>query len=293
MGQVTSVIWSRHKRQLAATFGFHDTENPILLAVYAFPESTWGPSNSTNSLRHELPERNGGGVSNSPLRRARGANAVDIRALSFIPGSGVPGGTGARGENSGNERSPSGQERRLRSQRFLENDAYVLTSMPRLARIGSRRRGAGGLGYNPGPISGNNGAGAALLRSRYIHQYTNRGRIRSSLTTNIATANSSLSPSSSRNSNGSSRRRSANRPLLQVPTPSGLRVLSATASPDGSCVCVATNDETVRFFKLWSAEGPKVPVTMCTSFHEPHNRVWESALIELKEGIETIDEIIR
>ncbi|CCD24563.1 Ama1p NDAI_0D02490 [Naumovozyma dairenensis CBS 421] len=37
-GQVTSLIWSKSKKQIVATFGFNDTENPTLLKVYSYPK---------------------------------------------------------------------------------------------------------------------------------------------------------------------------------------------------------------------------------------------------------------
>lgn len=48
-------------------------------------------------------------------------------------------------------------------------------------------------------------------------------------------------------------------PLIQVPTQVSLRVLSSVLSPDGGCICVATNDETVRFYDLWSVKSNLVP----------------------------------
>ncbi|CAN6600629.1 meiosis-specific APC/C activator protein Ama1p [Trichomonascus vanleenenianus] len=35
-GQITSIIWSRHLRQLAVTFGFGDHESPVLIGVYNY-----------------------------------------------------------------------------------------------------------------------------------------------------------------------------------------------------------------------------------------------------------------
>lgn len=36
-GQITSLIWSRRYRQIAATFGFGDVDNPLILVVYTYP----------------------------------------------------------------------------------------------------------------------------------------------------------------------------------------------------------------------------------------------------------------
>lgn len=41
-------------------------------------------------------------------------------------------------------------------------------------------------------------------------------------------------------------------PLKQVRSPTPLRVLSAVPSPNITSVCVATNDETIRFYDLWN-----------------------------------------
>lgn len=37
-GQITSLIWSEHKKQIAATFGFSDSECPALIIVYSYPK---------------------------------------------------------------------------------------------------------------------------------------------------------------------------------------------------------------------------------------------------------------
>lgn len=285
-GQVTSVIWSKHKRQLVATFGFHDADNPILLAVYAFPQSLGG-SNSTSTFKGK------GRMMTGPKKSKRAANTLDVKSLSFVPGSGVPGGCGTRKTLN----KPNNQtEKRVANIRFWNNDHYLLNSMPKLRKVATKPQGAGGLGYIPKPVR-NGGAGTSLISSRFAHRYVNQGRIRSSLTTNIVSRinenNKSALYSQGNNSSRNYWNR-ADRPLLQVPTPSGLRVLSATASPDGSCICAAINDQTVRFFKLWSADEPQIPMqTVCSSYYEPHSSVWESKLIEFHEGIESIEEIIR
>lgn len=287
-GQVTSLIWSRHKRQLVATFGFHDAGNPIFLAVFPFPLSS---SNSTSLFS------NHGSASNNAKQQRRALNALDVRALSFIPGNGIPGGYGTRHENQTREKNDN--HKKMKDQRFRENDEYLLSSIPKLGKVASKREGAGGLGYVPSRTAGSRGAGASLNCPMFANRYTNQGRIRSSLATNVVSrlnnkTGTGAHHGSSSAANSKSKNSSINRPVLQVTAPSGLRALSATPSPDGSCICVATNDETVRFFKLWSADDAKVPMqSISSAYYEPHNGVWESKLIELQEDIESIDEIIR
>lgn len=205
-----------------ATFGFHDNENPILLAVYAFPQYALG----SGPAEYGIPES----VANGPLT---GTTASET-------------GTAASG---GTESTTSSTGTRPR------NELGRIARIPRLGQL----RGRTHIGAAPT-------AGGARTR----RHYQARGR----------TGHRPPQPP-------------ASRPILQVPTPSGLRVLSATASPDGTCVCVATNDETVRFIKLWSDEGPRVPMALWQSVYHPNSCVLESDLIGFKEGIEKVDEIIR
>jgi meiosis-specific APC/C activator protein AMA1 len=76
-------------------------------------------------------------------------------------------------------------------------------------------------------------------------------------------------------------------PLIQVPTQCSLRVLSAVLSPNMSSICVATNDETVRFYELWSVTDQVMLIT------EDGCRVFGSDIIEMVEGIDKPGEIIR
>lgn len=356
-GQVTSVIWSRHKRQLVATFGFHDAENPILLAVYAFPQSEiigrrnpyYSGKKVVTQYSNNDNESGGGGGDGNDDGNADGIgngndndndddntdnNNNNNQHLNphphhnFDTGGRTIGvtGIGSQQRNSFNISSLSFNPTnttsfgsQITSSNSTRRNLGPVSHMPRLRNIGELRWGAGGMGYNPRPLPSGSGAGAMLLRYRHGIQNPGRGRggIISGTTNNgngnnngnNNTNNNNNSNNGNNNSNGNgngcnnsrnnrgginrSRRRRANQPLIQVPTPSGLRVLSATASPDGTCICVATNDETVRFFKLWSADEPKVPMSMCQSIYQPNTRVLESNLIEFKEGIENIDEIIR
>lgn len=76
-------------------------------------------------------------------------------------------------------------------------------------------------------------------------------------------------------------------PLIQVPTLCSLRVLSAVLSPNMGSICVATNDETVRFYELWSVTDQVMPVT------EGGCKVFGSDIIEMVEGIDKPGEVIR
>lgn len=66
------------------------------------------------------------------------------------------------------------------------------------------------------------------------------------------------------------------KPLSQVASPVELRILSATISPDGNSLCVATNDSTIRIYKLWNHNLQNgVPQV---------SGIFESSLLELFEG---------
>ncbi|KAH3664408.1 hypothetical protein WICMUC_005793 [Wickerhamomyces mucosus] len=66
--------------------------------------------------------------------------------------------------------------------------------------------------------------------------------------------------------------------LLQVEATSNLRILSAVLSPDTRSICVAANDETVRFYELWDLKD-----SVILESHE--DGMFGSQLIELCEGI--------
>lgn len=77
--------------------------------------------------------------------------------------------------------------------------------------------------------------------------------------------------------------------IIEVSANSNLRILSATLSPDKESVCVATNDETIRFYKFWNKNGQ-----LLTSSPESHGvGSYGSSIIELYEGIDVRGEIIR
>ncbi|ODQ66629.1 WD40 repeat-like protein [Nadsonia fulvescens var. elongata DSM 6958] len=78
-------------------------------------------------------------------------------------------------------------------------------------------------------------------------------------------------------------------PLVQVPATANLRVLSAVLSPDGVCICVASNDETIRFYELWATKDKKVPHVL----DYPQSGMFGSDLIELEEGIDKNYDIVR
>lgn len=75
-------------------------------------------------------------------------------------------------------------------------------------------------------------------------------------------------------------------PLVHVHATTTLRVLSAVPSPDFGSICVATNDETVRFYELWNVKD-------CVISEAQENGVYGSDLIEYCEGIEKSGDVIR
>lgn len=75
-------------------------------------------------------------------------------------------------------------------------------------------------------------------------------------------------------------------PTIEVHSSTSLRVLSAAASPDHSSICVATNDETVRFYELWNLQD-------CPIFEAQERGIYGSDLIEYTEGIHKNRELIR
>lgn len=74
-------------------------------------------------------------------------------------------------------------------------------------------------------------------------------------------------------------------PVAQVPAIPNLRILSSTPSPNFSSLCVATNDETVRFYELWPTELGMLAKTQ--------NGLYGSDLIELSEGVDKERGVIR
>ncbi|ODQ79904.1 hypothetical protein BABINDRAFT_16297, partial [Babjeviella inositovora NRRL Y-12698] len=75
-------------------------------------------------------------------------------------------------------------------------------------------------------------------------------------------------------------------PVLQVLATVNLRALCAVASPDCSSICVAANDETVRFYELWSPKRDSI-----SDFQQ--GGVLGSDIIELSEGIDKDGGLIR
>ncbi|CAL9728068.1 meiosis-specific APC/C activator protein Ama1p [Monosporozyma unispora] len=69
-------------------------------------------------------------------------------------------------------------------------------------------------------------------------------------------------------------------PILQVQTPHPLRALSSAISPDGSSICVATTDETIRFYELWDSKD-ELLIKEAQDFG-----IYGSSLIEHLEGID-------
>lgn len=76
-------------------------------------------------------------------------------------------------------------------------------------------------------------------------------------------------------------------PLTQVRTSSPLRVLSAVPSPTMTSICIATNDETIRFYELWNDKQDVINEAQ-------ESGLYGSNIIEYVEGIENVhDEKIR
>lgn len=69
--------------------------------------------------------------------------------------------------------------------------------------------------------------------------------------------------------------------VSRVSSSSGeLRILGATLSPDCSSLCVATNESTIRIYKLWK------PKTFFTRKLSQKQGTFGSSLIELLEGVD-------
>jgi meiosis-specific APC/C activator protein AMA1 len=68
--------------------------------------------------------------------------------------------------------------------------------------------------------------------------------------------------------------------LLEVPaTSSDLRILSSTISPDNCSLCVATNDSTIRIYRLWNVSHRLIEAD------SNGEGDYGSQLIQLNEGI--------
>lgn len=67
-------------------------------------------------------------------------------------------------------------------------------------------------------------------------------------------------------------------PLQQVRSPTPLRVLSAVPSPDMTSICVAANDETIRFYELWSDKEDVISEAQ-------ESGIYGSNIIDYVEGI--------
>ncbi|KAL6946870.1 hypothetical protein ACO0QE_001722 [Hanseniaspora vineae] len=63
--------------------------------------------------------------------------------------------------------------------------------------------------------------------------------------------------------------------VAQVSVAKSLRVLSTALSPDKTCVCIATNDETVRFFKLWDAKDADMVESQVDGIYNMHQNELE------------------
>lgn len=72
-------------------------------------------------------------------------------------------------------------------------------------------------------------------------------------------------------------------PILIVPATPDLRVLSASQSPDHGSICVATNDSTIRMYKIWDSNSHSL--TYSPDLQGAGN--YGSALIELHEGVDS------
>lgn len=399
-GQVTSVIWSRHKRQIAVTFGFTDAKNPTLLAIYAFPQDNrafkgkfgnsefYAIGDDENELGDDSvfvqspvkatemkpdPFSNDfatgstqSSISSSARRRAfpllfttpmeipapepiRNIKRDEIEEdfydyssdsmeswvtaesysifedysfdeedlysdIYFSDGTEDMTADSDSGEDSdGTMESPLEEEDTQAQAEIAGNYVYgnfnpslddtsLRSPAIRLARElqlqwaarMERHRNMGhtmtGGGYIMRARNTASTAHLDIRRNLHLglgHRYRGIESGRSQIYGNSL---------SSQSHNGRSRRKTAyglNRPLVQVPVPAGLRVLSASLSPGTSSICVCTNDETVRFFKLWPTETLALSKSICQSSYFPNSKIIGSGLLELQENIENIGDIIR
>ncbi|CAG99752.1 Ama1p [Kluyveromyces lactis] len=66
--------------------------------------------------------------------------------------------------------------------------------------------------------------------------------------------------------------------IIRIKQPTQLRALTAATSPDAKKICVASDDETVRFYSIWE--------NTCEDMREtPSNGIYGSEIIEHEEGI--------
>lgn len=66
--------------------------------------------------------------------------------------------------------------------------------------------------------------------------------------------------------------------IIRIKQPTQLRALTAISSPDASKVCVASDDETVRFYSIWDSLREEMR-------ESPTNGVFGSEIIENEEGV--------
>ncbi|EGW31425.1 uncharacterized protein SPAPADRAFT_141342 [Spathaspora passalidarum NRRL Y-27907] len=70
-------------------------------------------------------------------------------------------------------------------------------------------------------------------------------------------------------------------PVVEVTAAYNLRILSSTMSPDHCSICVATNDSTIRIYRLWEKS-----IEVCANYDSSRKiGDYGSSLIELVEGI--------
>ncbi|CAH2350848.1 meiosis-specific APC/C activator protein Ama1p [[Candida] railenensis] len=77
--------------------------------------------------------------------------------------------------------------------------------------------------------------------------------------------------------------------VFKVNAGTNLRILSAILSPDNESICVTTNDETIRFYKIWKHTSHPL---VCSP-ETPSFGVYGSPIIELFEGVNKKGEVIR
>lgn len=77
--------------------------------------------------------------------------------------------------------------------------------------------------------------------------------------------------------------------IFEVNVGENLRVLSAVLAPDKESICVATNDETIRFYKIWKSSS----LDLISSGDVQSFAVYGSPLIEMYEGVDKRGESIR
>ncbi|ODV93853.1 hypothetical protein PACTADRAFT_26851, partial [Pachysolen tannophilus NRRL Y-2460] len=68
-------------------------------------------------------------------------------------------------------------------------------------------------------------------------------------------------------------------PVVQVPSSLNLRALTGVSSPDGNSICFSANDETIRFYELWSETEPDLVA------QAQEGGIFGSELLELSENV--------